>query len=243
MYWYEIEHYRHNKEQKLRNKTLALPPQRLAYLCEKKSNWRYAPCFRAPGRCRAQVPSFPWLEDPQRELRDRPSSSGESCRQSARTPPAPPPAPRTRSPTDAPRHCPGPTKNHEQGSEDLRRHRDAKTLEKPSPSGEGERRNERDGGSYVEAEALDVGVDGDALLLRRRLHLLDPHRRYRPPPPPPPISTRCVSRASLPPQQFREGREKWWGLLGAWAQNKSAGRQDSLGFRSFHLSEKYVNLH
>lgn len=134
-----------------------------------------------------------------------------------------------------------PTKKHEQGSEDLRRHRDAKTLEKPSPSGEGERRNERDGGSYVEAEALDVGVDGDALLLRRRLHLLDPHRRYRPPPPP--ISTRCVSRASLPPQQFREGREKWWGLLGAWAQNKSAGRQDSLGFRSFHLSEKYVNLH
>ena len=27
-----------------------------------------------------------------------------------------------------------------------------------------------------------MGMGGDALLLRRRLHLLDPHRRYHPPP-------------------------------------------------------------
>ena len=39
-------------------------------------------------------------------------------------------------------------------------------------------------GSYVETESLDVGMGGDALLLRRRLHLLDPHHRYRPPPQP-----------------------------------------------------------
>jgi hypothetical protein len=51
----------------------------------------------------------------------------------------------------------------------------AKTLEKTLASfarGRGE-------SSYVEAEGLDVGVGGDALLLRRRLHLLNPHGRRR----------------------------------------------------------------